>query len=187
MKISVKLPVLLLAILMIHGCQNSAEDGQSEDVQDDVTEGPVVYNPNSATYIASVQEFVDAMLYGDSAALADLTSDDFLSVYMTSQLDTVSKDDFIQDWVSFQTTRTNQQNERLAASALKVNEGDYVGDWVQYWGNYSANMVEADTSILIPYFLNLKLTDGKISRLYSYYDRVPLWQAVGYQITPPGQ
>ncbi len=123
--------------------------------------------------------------HGHIGALNDLTTDDFLSIYVTSPLDTVSKEDFIKDWVSFQTSRSNQQNERLAASSLKVNEGDYIGDWVQYWGNYSAVLVEGDPEVLVPYFLNLQLTNGKIARMFSYYDRVPIWQAIGYEITPP--
>ncbi|MEP1033070.1 hypothetical protein [Ekhidna sp.] len=176
------LSILLSVFVMIQGCQNT-----SEGADDDAAEGPVIYNPNSTSYIESVQQLVDAMLYGDSTALIDLTTDDFLSIYVTNPMDTASREDFIKDWISFQTSRSNQQNDRLAASSLKVNEGDYIGDWVQYWGNYSATLVDADTSLVIPYFLNLQLTNGKISRMYSYYDRVPIWQAVGYQITPPDQ
>ena len=167
---------------MIQGCQNT-----SEKLDDGSVDRPVVYNPNSATYIAAVQSLVDAMLAGDSTAITELTTEDFISIYVTNPMDTVNKENFIKDWVSFQTLRSDQQNERLAVSCLKVNEGNYIGDWVQYWGNYSANLVDMDTSLFIPYFINLKLSDGKISKMYSYYDRVPIWQAVGYQITPPGQ
>ncbi|WP_424961397.1 hypothetical protein [Ekhidna sp.] len=174
--------ILLSVFVMIQGCSNT-----SEQVDDAAVVKPVVYNPNSSAYIAAVQQLVDAMLAGDSVALTALTTDDFVSIYVTNPMDTINKEDFIQDWVSFQTSRSDQQNERVAASALKVNEGDFVGDWVQYWGNYSAYMVDADTTIWIPYFVNLELSEGKISKMFSYYDRVPIWQAVGYQITPPGQ
>ncbi len=174
------LSFLLAVFVIMQGCQI-----QPEAMEEDAPKGPVEYNPNAGTYIASVQALVDAMLAGDSVALSELTSDDFISIFVTNPMDTASKAEFINDWVSFQTLRSNQQNERLAASALKVNEGDYIGDWVQMWGNYSATLVEQDTSVLIPYFVNLKLTDGKISRMYGYYDRVPIWQAVGYEMIPP--
>ena len=133
--------------------------------------------------IEMVTAYMNALVSSDSAAIRSYLTDDFMSYYMTSPTDSSNANEHIAAWKSFGEQRSNQANEIVAASSLKVNSGRFEGNWVQVWGTYSATWNDSGTAIEIPYHVNLNIVDGKISREYGYYDRLAINVQLGYELT----
>jgi ketosteroid isomerase-like protein len=146
--------------------------------------GVLSISPSMDEDIATVEKYLAALLTSDSATLRQITTSSFYSSLAKDPEDSSDIEAIIKDWAGFQESRSNQRNEQVAASSLKVREGEqYTGTWVQYWGTYSATINETGVEITVPYFSNSLLIDGKIQRTYAYYDRLAIWQAQGYEIT----
>jgi len=66
-----------------------------------------------------------------------------------------------------------------------VAEGEkYAGDWVHFWGRYSATDNATGKSYTVPYFSNTRLEKYKMVEGYIYFDRLSVFHQLG--IDPPG-
>jgi len=172
--------IFMIAIIF-QGCQpETSETSETSDAPDEVN--PVDISPNSETDIAVVQSYIDALLTADSVTLRSVTTSNFQALLVKNPIDSSGIDEVISLWASNLKTRSKQANETVAASSLRVNEGPYQGDWVQYWGNYSATINETGVEIIVPYFVNSRMKNGKMDRSFSYYDRLAIFEALGYKL-----
>lgn len=169
----------LLLTLLVTSCQQPAPEVVEAE--------PAVLeiSPNMERDIATVRAYLDALLAADTVAMRNALTEDFLGYFVTSPFDTTTVDENIKNWVENNNTRSNQQNTIVASSSLRVNEGDFVGDWVQIWGRYTAVENSVDIEIVVPYFVNIKMQNGKIDRSFTYYDRLAVYQQLGYELKAP--
>jgi len=172
--------IFMIAIIF-QGCQPETSDtSDTSDAPDEVN--PVDISPNSEADIAVVQSYIDALLKADSVTLRSVTTSDFQASLVKNPIDSSGIDEVISSWAANLKTRSNQTNETVAVMSVRVNEGPYQGDWVQYWGNYSASMNETGVDIIVPYFINTRMKNGKMDRSFSYYDRLAIFEAQGYKL-----
>lgn len=183
MKKSIRsLSICVLASFILVACQNQ---GATDEAPVDPAEEPALaISPTMEADVAVVQRYFDALLVADSLTMREVTTDGFITYLAKNPMDSSDIDAVVANWKAIAELRSNQKVERVAVSALKVREGErYAGTWVQYWGNYSATMNDSGVEIVVPFFINNLLVNGKIHRAYSYYDRLAIMQAQGYELT----
>lgn len=178
-KIGMPLLGIMMILFIVQSCQQPCPEVEEAEP------GLLEISPNMDRDVETVTAYMNALLSADSAAIRGYVADDFISYYMTSPMDSTDADGHIASWKGIGEQRSDQKNEIIAASSLRVNDGQFKGDWVQIWGTYSATMNDSGTAIEVPYFVNLNIVDGKISREYGYYDRLGINMKLGYQLTMP--
>jgi len=64
-----------------------------------------------------------------------------------------------------------------------VLSGNLKGEWVSVWGTYS--FAQDGKNLSFPFQYTARVTDGKIDTDRVYYDRLYIFQTLGYKVTPP--
>ncbi len=167
--------LLILCTAVLFCCQSPQPEQSEEDT------GNVEVSSRADEYKQAFDQLYNALMASDSAGAAAAVSADFLSYYMFSDIDTVDLQTEIQNWIDVGTRRLNQSIETIAYTALTVKEGDYVGDWLQVWGMYSAT--EAGVDLSNPFFANARMRDGKPAEMILYFDRLGYYQKLGFELT----
>jgi len=64
-----------------------------------------------------------------------------------------------------------------------VLSGNLKGEWVSVWGTYS--FTQDGKNLSFPFQYTARVTGGKIDTDRVYYDRLYIFQTLGYKLTPP--
>lgn len=120
--------------------------------------------------IALVHKFLEAQIQGDGVAMMNYMNEDFLSRNPAG--DTLRRVEYIENWSSLSETRSNQDLGIFATNGQSVNEGPLTGEWVMFWGTYTAIDNQVERSYEILWHADFLVEDGKISRVISYFDMV---------------
>ena len=171
---------LLGSVLLFTACQQPCPEPE------EVWQHPVLsISPDIDTNIAIVNSYMNGLVAADEAAIRNAVSTDFFAVGQRVPADTSSVDEIVETWLRNDTTRSDQEIKAVAVSCERVAEGEeYAGDWVHYWGRYSATDLASGKSYTVPYFFNTRIENYKMVESYIYFDRLSVFHQLG--VDPPG-
>jgi len=140
--------------------------------------------PEADANMALVEGYLRACIKADTAAMRAALAPGYHELMQTVPEDTTDADQTIADWVRIDSARTDQQLTSDAIEAIRYASGKWEGDWVHFWGIYSAVHKRTGKAFKVPFFFDTQLKDGKMQRSYVYYDELSVYKQLG--ITPPG-
>ncbi len=170
------LTILTLGMSVIFSCQTPPAEEPDNDT------GNVEVSGRADEYKQVIDRYFEALMTLDSAGAVTTVTTDFVAYGMFAEIDTSDIQVELQAWAEAVPRRSNQSIETIAYTALTVKEGDYAGDWLQFWGTYSVTENGAD--IQNPFFVSAQMEDGKMKQLLYYYDRLGYVQKLGFEVTP---
>jgi ketosteroid isomerase-like protein len=137
--------------------------------------------PESAdANIAVVENHLNALITANADGIRSTTAPGFYANNTFTPADSSDTDGVIAHWMKNDSARTDQKIEKVFAECVSVAAGDeYAGDWVHFWGTYSAINKAAAKPYKVPFFLDCRVEDGKITKSYLYYDRLSVYHQLG--------
>ncbi|MBT8221523.1 MAG: nuclear transport factor 2 family protein [Bacteroidia bacterium] len=148
-----------ISALIMAACNSSTEsasDTRTEDL--------------SEKNIALVQKFIDAQMAGDGETMKKLVNDDFLARNPAG--DTLTIEEYATVWTTLSKTRANQDAGVFATNTQNVSTGALAGEWVMFWGTYTAEDLKSQEVIEVLWHADFMIKDAKISRSVTYFDIV---------------
>lgn len=181
MKVTKNLSALILGSSLLIAC---TAPPPCPDVVEHFTH-PLSSIPEAAdANIAVVEGFLNGLLKSDGAAVRAATADGFYANNTYTPSDSSDTEAMILHWMHNDSTRTNQKFEKVFAECVTVAGGnEYAGDWVHYWGTYSATDNATGKSYRVPFFFDSRVENGKMTKSYTYLDRLSIYHQLG--TTPP--
>lgn len=140
-------------------------------------------SPETDANIAVVEGYLNACLIADTAAMRAAMAPGYHELLQTVPEDTTDAESTIADWIAIDSTRTDQQLTTDAVEGIHHASGKWEGDWVHFWGTYSAVHKRTGKSFKVPFFFDSQLKDGKLLRSYVHYDMLSVYNQLG--IAPP--
>jgi len=128
----------------------------------------VAENPNAEEDIKVVADYYNALTAGDTTKVKSLMGKKFM-LYGPSAVDSSDAKKEILNWTENYKTQMKRSVNFLTQS-FKVPTGEFAGNWVGVWGNYKCTIHDIDISI--PFQSTCKVENGKISKIYIYYDNL---------------
>ena len=182
MKTNVPQLIAGLALLGTVACTAPAPPPAA--AQPEVKPAPVAISPAADANIAVVQAYLDGLVKADAAAIHAATNADFMSYTTWMPADSANVDSVIAGWQYRATKDTDQKLDKTAALSVSVAPGQqFAGDWVYYWGTYSATDKSLNKPYKVPFFCTALMANGKISKDWTYYDRLAIFHQLG--VAPP--
>lgn len=139
--------------------------------------------PEADANMALVEGFLNACIKADVPAMRAALAPDYHEMLQVTPEDTSDVEKTIADWIRIDSTRTDQQLTTDAIEAIRYASGKWEGDWVHFWGSYSATHKATGKPFKVPFFFDTQLKDGKLLRAYVYYDQLSVYHQLG--IAPP--
>jgi hypothetical protein len=158
--------LLLVISSVLYACQSKTDPASnSKEV------APYEVSPNSEANLKIVNEFREALMTNDSEKAKSLVADGFMS-YGPSRKDSLNIEGVINYMDQRSKNRSNVDAGIIAATALRVNEGDLAGEWVHLWGNYTATVNDSGYVIDVPWHSGYLIKDNKIIFTRAWYDNL---------------
>jgi len=140
--------------------------------------------PEADANIAVVEGYLNALVTLDVAAIRAATAPGFYANNTYTPPDSSDVEGVISAWMHNDSTRSDQKLEKVFAECVRVAPGnEYAGDWVHYWGTYYATDKATGKPFRVPFFYDGRVEDGKITKSYTYLDRLSVWNQLG--VAPP--
>lgn len=144
----------------------------------------VSISPDIDANIAVVEGYLQGLVSADEAAIRGALAPGYYSHNTFLPADSSDADKVVAAWMRNDSTRSDQKVTQRAASCTRVAEGnEFAGDWVHYWGRYSATDVATGKPYVVPFFLNARVENGKMTTAFTYFDRLSVFHQLG--TTPP--
>jgi ketosteroid isomerase-like protein len=140
-------------------------------------------NPTADQDIKVVSDYLNALVAADFDKAKGLVAVNYKG-YGPGPQDSATIEQAIKFWQANDSTETNRKIEFTPAT-FKVLSGTYEGNWVAMWGDYSCT--QAGKDLRFPFQYTAHITNGKIDQDIVYYDRLYIYQALGFTVTPPKQ
>lgn len=146
---------------------------------------PVLSIPSQAdANMALVEGYLNACINADTAAMRAAMAPGYHELLQTVSVDTTNAERIIADWIAIDSTRTDQKLTTDAIEAIRHASGKWEGDWVHFWGTYSATHQATGKSFTVFFFFDTQLKDGKMLCSYVYYDLLSVYQQLGRTLSP---
>ena len=142
----------------------------------------VAENPTADSDIKLVEDYLNSLLLSNPDKAKSLLADNYMG-YGPSPADSSNAEQTINSWKENYKTQLNRKVDFQAVITLRILAGNYKGDWVDVWGNYSCNMNGKDITLPLQY--TSKVANGKIVADMTYYDNLYIVKKLGYTVTPP--
>lgn len=148
---------------------------------DPVPAGPTgtAVNPNWESDINTTSTYLNALMEGQFDTASALVHDTFVSNGPAYSL-TGDYNATVAFWTNNAQTFTNRSMPSVSYS-VRVEESDnpdLVGDWVFHWGQFVGTVVHNNEQVIVPFHLTFKMVDGKIAEQNTYYDTLPIQEAM---------
>ena len=148
-------------------------------------EHPVFSIPAEAdANITAVESYLNALITADEPGIRASLGDGFYGNNTWLPADSSDVEGIVAEWVHNDSTRTDQRIKKVSAQSIQIAEGNaYPGQWVQYWGDYSATDKATGKPYTVVFMLDAQVKDGKLVKSYLHYDRLSVLHQLG--IDPP--
>lgn len=134
--------------------------------------------------IASVETYLNALITADEPGIRAAVGEGFYANNTWLPADSSDVDGTVAHWMQNDSTRTDQRITKDFAQSIEVAEGNkYPGQWVQFWGDYSATDKELGKPYTVKFMLDAHVKDGKVVKTYLHFDRLSVFNQLG--IAPP--
>jgi len=179
MKKTIKSSLLFAAVLLT--VLATIAQAQSTQTSQPSYKDMVVENPDAEADMKVVGDFVNSLVSGDLDKAKSLMSENYKE-YGPAPTDSSTAEQTISSWQENYKTQSNRK-VGFVTQTFRVLSGNLKGDWVSLWGNYS--FTQDGKEISFPFQLTSLVTDGKIDTEQIYYDRMYIFQTLGYKLLPP--
>lgn len=173
------LPTFMLLLLLI--CP-TATKAQSPAATHPKYKDGIAENPNADADIKLVDGYLNLLISGNADKANSQLADNYMG-YGPSPADSSNAEQTVNSWKENYKTQLNRKIDFLAIITVRILSGNYKGDWVDVWGNYSCNVNGKD--ITFPFQYAAKVDNGKIIGDVIYYDNLYIVKKLGYIVTPP--
>ncbi len=174
----------LIAGLALLGAAACTAPAPPPAAQPEAKPAPIAISTAADSNIAVVQAYLNGLVMADSSAVRGAVSPGFMSYETWIPGDSANVDSVFAGWQHRATTDTDQKLEKTAALSVSVAAGQkFAGDWVYYWGTYSATDKSLGKSYSVPFFCTALMANGKIYKDWTYYDRLAVFDQLG--VAPP--
>ncbi|MFK7834216.1 MAG: nuclear transport factor 2 family protein [Winogradskyella sp.] len=153
--------------------------GQIAMAQDTNFNDTVKLNPTANEDLKVVTDYMDALMTNDMKKVGRLLADTYVGNGPSTD-DKQTKAEQIASWTETHKVRTNNKNSYVV-NTWRVLSGDYKGDWVSVWGDYS--YTENGKDVKLTYQFTANIEDGKIQNSIIYYDNLAIAKQMGYELT----
>ncbi len=134
--------------------------------------------------VALVESYLNAVISADADAIRASVAPDFYSNNTFVPADSSDVEEIIANWMRIDSTRSDQKLTKDFAQSIQIAEGnEYPGQWVQYWGKYSAMHNATGKPFEVKFLFDANVTDGKLTKAYMWFDRLSSFHQLG--IPPP--
>lgn len=134
--------------------------------------------------IALVESYLNAVISADADAIRASVAPGFYSNNTFVPADSSDVEEVIANWMRIDSTRTEQKIVKDFAQSIQVAEGnEYPGQWVQYWGKYTAMHNATGKPFEVKFLFDANVADGKLTKAYMWFDRLSGFHQLG--IPPP--
>jgi len=146
---------------------------------------PVLSIPAEAdANIALVEGYLNALIKADAEAIRAAVAPEFYANNTFVPADSSDVEAVIANWMRIDSTRSDQKIVKDFAQSIQIAEGnDYPGQWVQYWGKYSATDNATGKPFTARFIYDVNVRDGKMVKTYLWFDRLSTFHQLG--TTPP--
>jgi ketosteroid isomerase-like protein len=141
----------------------------------------VVENSNADADIKVVGDFLNSLVSGDLEKAKSLLTENFKG-YGPAPADSNTAEQTLSSWKENYISQSNRKVDFLPATFM-VLSGNLKGEWVSVWGTYS--FTQDGKNLSFPFQYTARVTGGKIDTDRVYYDRLYIFQTLGYKLTPP--
>jgi len=138
-------------------------------------------NPTADQDIKVVSDYLNALVAPDFDKVRSLLAPNYKG-RGPGPFDSATAEDVIKTWQSNDSSQTNRKIGSIPAT-FRVLSGDYQGNWVAMWGEYDCTINGKD--LKIPFQYTAHITNSKIDNDITYYDRLYIFQSLGFTLTPP--
>ncbi len=167
--------ILFCMLLLSFSCQQQTETPTEETRSTDVS-------PNIDQYKEVFDSFIDGALTADSMKIFNAAANDFMLHNMFVEVDTINPQGVLDQWQAINEVRSDQSMETVATTGLSVKEGQWAGEWILVWGNYSATDNASGESFVLPVYMNARMENGKLKQMFVYYDRLGFLEKIGFEL-----
>jgi hypothetical protein len=171
---------MLFAALLLTVATNSVQ-AQTKPATPARYKDTVEENLSADADIKIVTEYVNTLVGGNADKAKMLLASNYKG-YGPSAADSSTAEKVVSDWKQNYKVQSNQKFDFVKAT-FRVKSGNFKGNWVSLWGNYS--FTQNGKNVTFPVHYNAHVTNGKIDRDYIYYDRLSVYQTLGYKLAPP--
>jgi hypothetical protein len=141
----------------------------------------VVENPNAEADKKVVADYYNALAAADTSKVIALMGTKFM-LYGPSAVDSSDAQKEILHWTENYKTQLNRRVSFITQS-FKVPFGEFEGNWVCVWGKYKCSIHDIDISV--PFQSTCKVENGKISKIYIYYDNLNVRNQLSHTVPTP--
>lgn len=145
-------------------------------------------NPDFEADIELIEALQVHFLNGDAAAMDTLLHAD----YMASGPDAgtlLTRQEEMDGWIEFAANTENAGLSQTVYYSFIVDEfedrPELLGKWVLMWADMHYNRISDGAEIRFPLHVAFKLEDGKLMYSQVYYDRLKIYQDLGYELVLP--
>ena len=149
-------------------------------VEERFTHPVLSISPDNDANVAAVEAYLNALVKTDTAAIRAALAPGFFANNTFTPADSSDVAAVTANWVKNGAERSDQKVHKYFAQCVRIAEGnEYAGDWVQYWGKYSATDKATGKPYVVPFFMDSRLKDGKLVKSYTYFDRLSVSHQLG--------
>jgi hypothetical protein len=137
-----------------------------------------------------IKKYIDALFSGDVPSGAAMLADNFKQ-YGPALADSLDRQQTIDLWNkrwSEQLSSVKYSEAEAIAITLKPETSpNNAGDWVLKWGNIKADYKDGSASINFNIHFAFKVENGKITRIFDYYNVADILTQQGFTFVPPAK
>ena len=139
---------------------------------------------NAASITTLVSKYVTALQKGDVNTMNAELSKDAMTYGAGGGLDSLTVKQH-KEYFMESTSKYNHAISRDIYLPVKVTDNWNEGEWVLVWGTNTVTNKKSGVIIPIPFHIAFLVADGKISKMYYFYDMLNIMSKEGWSITPP--
>lgn len=139
--------------------------------------------PEIDANIALVHGYLEACIKADAGGMRAATDPSYIEHEMLTPVDSMGIDSVIAGNLAIDSLRSGQMLSDISADGVRYATGEWAGDWVNFFADYSATDKKTGKSFRIPIFFNAQVKNGKLVRSYLYFDRLSVYRQIG--VAPP--
>jgi ketosteroid isomerase-like protein len=138
-------------------------------------------NPNADADIKIVTEYVNTLVGGNADKAKMLLASNNKG-HGPSAADSSTAEEVVSEWKQNYKVQSNRKFNFVEAT-FRVKSGNLKGNWVSLWGDYA--FTQNGKNVTFPVHYIAHVTNGKIDVDRIYYDRLSVYQNLGYKLAPP--
>ena len=149
-----------------------------------IASAQVVAHDNAERDLKTVQDARSAYLKGDWAALQALLTPNAMA-YGVAGRDSLTGTELIQYWKTEREPGVTVALGKGPVLPLNMADGPQKGDWVFEWNQHTTT--KDGKKVVFPFHLVYSMKEGKIARLFYYYNEAAIMKQEGWKFTPPNK